>query len=129
MTPYTAVIIFSMGVFISNFLFNTILMRRPFEGTPTNYSEYFKGRFSTHLVGILGGVIWGIGNSLNLIAAGKAGPAISYGLGQGATMIAALWGVFIWKEFKYAPVGTNRLIAVMFLFFLGGLALLIYAGR
>jgi glucose uptake protein len=128
MTPYTAVVIFSFGILLSNFVFNTILMKKPFEGTPTNYAEYFKGKFSTHLVGILGGLIWGLGNSFNLIAAGKAGPAISYGLGQGATMIAALWGVFIWKEFKNAPQGTNGLIAAMFLFFLVGLGLLVYAG-
>jgi glucose uptake protein len=128
MTPYSAVVIFSLGILLSNFVFNTILMKKPFEGTPTDYTEYFKGKFSTHLVGILGGLIWGLGNSFNLIAAGKAGPAISYGLGQGATMIAALWGVFIWKEFRNAPPGTNGLIAAMFLFFLAGLGLLVYAG-
>ncbi len=128
MTPYTAVFIFSLGIFLSNFLFNTILIKRPFVGEPTGYGEYFKGRFTTHLVGILGGIIWGIGNSFNLIAAGKAGPAISYGLGQGATLVAALWGVFIWKEFKQAPKSTNGLIAAMFLFFIAGLALIIYAG-
>ncbi len=100
MTPYTATFVFSLGILLSNFLFNTLLMKRPFSGAPTNYAAYFKGRAATHLVGILGGAIWGLGNALNLIAAGKAGPAISYGLGQGATMIAALWGVFIWKEFK-----------------------------
>lgn len=128
MTPYTAVLIFSCGIFVSNFLFNTILMKKPIEGMPVSYKEYFKGRFSTHLVGILGGLIWGIGNSFNLIAAGKAGAAISYGLGQGATLVAALWGVFIWKEFKDAPKGTNALIATMFLFFVLGLSLIIYAG-
>jgi glucose uptake protein len=128
MTPYTAVFIFSVGIFLSNFLFNTILIRRPIVGEPTSYTEYFKGRFSTHMVGVLGGLIWGIGNSFNLIAAGKAGPAISYGLGQGATLVAALWGVFIWKEFKNAPSGTNGLIAAMFLLFIVGLGLLIYAG-
>lgn len=128
MTPYTAVFIFSFGIFLSNFLFNTILMKRPFEGTPTGYAAYFKGRFPTHLVGVLGGLIWGLGNSFNLIAAGKAGAAISYGLGQGATLVAALWGVFIWKEFKNAPKGTNGLIAAMFLFFLVGIGFIIYAG-
>jgi glucose uptake protein len=128
MTPYTAVFIFSVGIFISNFLFNTILMKKPFEGSPTGYGAYFKGKFPTHLVGILGGLIWGLGNSFNLIAAGKAGPAISYGLGQGATLIAALWGVFIWKEFKNSPKGTNTLIGAMFLFFIAGLVLIILAG-
>jgi glucose uptake protein len=128
MTPYTAVFIFSCGIFISNFLFNTILMRKPFEGEPTNYAAYFKGRFPTHLVGLLGGLIWGLGNSLNLIAAGKAGPAISYGLGQGATLVAALWGVFIWKEFKGASSRNNVLIACMFAFFIVGIGFIIYAG-
>jgi glucose uptake protein len=128
MTPYTAVFIFSCGIFLSNFLFNTILMKKPFQGPPTNYSEYFKGRFSTHLVGVLGGLIWGLGNSFNLIAAGKAGPAISYGLGQGATLVAALWGVFIWKEFKGASKGTNGLIAAMFILFVIGIGFIIYAG-
>lgn len=128
MTPYTAVFIFSLGILVSNFLFNTILINRPFVGAPTSYREYFNGKFRTHLVGILGGIIWGIGNSFNLIAAGKAGPAISYGLGQGATLVAALWGVFIWKEFRDSPKGTNGLIAAMFVLFLIGLSLLIYAG-
>jgi glucose uptake protein len=128
MTPYTAVFIFSVGILLSNFIFNTILMKKPFQGSPTGYKEYFKGNFGTHMVGVLGGLIWGLGNSFNLIAAGKAGPAISYGLGQGATLIAALWGVFIWKEFQNAPKGINALITAMFIFFIAGLALLIYAG-
>jgi glucose uptake protein len=128
MTPYTAVFIFSLGILLSNFLFNTILIYKPFNGAPANYSSYFKGRFGVHLTGILGGIIWGIGNSLNLIAAGKAGPAISYGLGQGATMVAAFWGVFIWKEFKQSGKQTNLLITAMFILFISGLGVLIYSG-
>lgn len=128
MTPYTAVFIFSVGIFLSNFIFNSILIKRPFAGEPTSYSAYFNGSIGTHMTGILGGMIWGLGNSFNLIAAGKAGAAISYGLGQGATLIAALWGVFIWKEFKNAPHQTNKLIAAMFAFFIAGLCMIIYAG-
>jgi len=128
LTPYTAVFIFAIGILISNFLFNTILMKKPFEGAPVTYSQYFKGSFKEHLTGILGGMIWCIGMSLSIIAAGKAGFAISYGLGQGATLIAALWGVFIWKEFKNAPKGVNTLLTMMFLLFVGGLGLIILAG-
>lgn len=128
MTPYTAVFVFSIGIFLSNFVFNTILIKKPFVGEPTSYKAYFNGGFKTHLTGVLGGLIWGLGNSFNLIAAGKAGPAISYGLGQGATLIAALWGVFVWKEFKNSPKGTNVLVSAMFLFFILGLALLIFSG-
>ncbi len=129
MTPYTAMFIFAVGILLSNFLFNTLLMRRPFDGPPVSYTHYFKGGISTHLVGILGGLIWGLGNALNLIAAGKAGPAISYGLGQGATLVAAFWGVFIWKEFKGSPAKSHALIALMFLFFLIGLGFIIRAGQ
>ena len=129
MTPYTAVFIFSVGILLSNFLFNTILIKKPFVGEPISYTAYFKGGFSTHFTGILGGMIWGLGNSLNLIAAGKAGPAISYGLGQGATLIAALWGVFIWKEFKDSPVNVNGKLAMMFALFVVGLGLIIVAGN
>lgn len=129
MTPYTAMVIFALGIFCSNFLFNTILMKKPISGEPTGYKEYFNGSFRVHLVGVLGGIIWGIGNSLNLIAAGKAGSAISYGLGQGATMVAALWGVFIWKEFKGASNKTNFLLGMMFVLFVSGIIFIIKAGQ
>ncbi len=129
MTPYTAMVIFALGVFVSNFLFNSILMKKPISGEPTGYKAYFSGKFPIHMVGVLGGIIWGIGNSLNLIAAGKAGAAISYGLGQGATLVAALWGVFIWKEFKNGSKSTNRMLALMFLLFVAGIILIIIAGQ
>jgi len=128
LTPYSAVFFFAVGVVISNLIFNYLLMRRPFEGEPLTFSDYFKGTAGAHLTGILGGIIWNIGMSLSIIASGKAGFAISYGLGQGATLIAALWGVFIWKEFRGASKSVNRLIFLMFIAYLAGLALLVYAG-
>lgn len=128
LTPYTAVFIFSIGVFLSTFIFNTIIMKRPVAGEPIPLSGYFKGKSTTHMVGLLGGVIWCLGQSLSIIASEKAGAAISYGLGQGATLVSAAWGIFIWKEFKNAPAISGKLNAGMFLFFLIGLAFLIYAG-
>ncbi|HOA74361.1 MAG TPA: GRP family sugar transporter [Phycisphaerae bacterium] len=128
LTPYTALVFFALGLFLSNFVFNTVIMLKPFSGPPVQPSDYFrKGTPWLHIVGILGGIIWGVGMSLNIIASDKAGPAISYGLGQGATMVAAFWGVFIWREFKTAPKGTNNLLTAMFAFFIVGLSLLIYA--
>ena len=73
------------------------------------------------------GMIWSVGMSFAIMAGDTAGYAISYGLGQGATMVAALWGVFIWKEFKAAPKGTNGLLALMFIFFVVGLSLIVIA--
>ena len=128
MTPYSAGVVFSFGLLASNLIFLIPLMYKPVSGAVAPMGEYFsKGSPRLHMVGILGGIIWALGFSLNVIAAGTAGYAISYGLGQGATMVAAFWGVFIWKEFKDAPAGTNRLITAMFSLFLIGLALIIYS--
>lgn len=125
-TPYSAVFVFSIGIFLSNFLWNSIFMYKPVKGDPVKYGDYFnKGNFKLHLIGLLGGIIWSIGMSFSMIASEKAGFAISYGLGQGATLVAAAWGVFIWKEFKNAPKGTNILIWLMFVSFVLGLALVI----
>jgi glucose uptake protein len=127
MGPYAALFVFAAGIFLSNFVWNTLVMKKPFMGTPVKFAQYFAGSFNTHLTGILGGVIWGLGMSFSLLASGRAGFAISYGLGQGATMVAAFWGVFIWKEFRNAPSGTATLLAAMFVCFLAGLALLVLA--
>ena len=127
LTPYTAVFIFSAGILLSNFIFNTILMKKPFEGAPVTYTQYFASNLKEHLTGILGGMIWCVGMTFSIIASGKAGFAISYGLGQGATLVAALWGVFIWKEFK-GMKGTTGLLASMFVLFFVGIGMLIYAG-
>lgn len=127
LSPYTAVVFFSLGILLSNFIFNTILMKKPFVGTPVSYADYLRGNLKTHLTGILGGVIWCVGMSFSIIASDKAGPAISYGLGQGATMVAAFWGVYIWKEFKELPPSKNWLINLMFVCFIVGLGLIIYS--
>jgi glucose uptake protein len=127
-TSYSATFIFSIGILISNFIWNSIAMYRPFSGATTSYTDYFvKGTIKLHLIGLLGGCIWCIGNSFSLIASDQAGFAISYGLGQGATMVAAGWGVFVWKEFRNAPSGTGKLINLMFISFVIGLILLILA--
>ena len=128
LTPYTAMVIFALGVFLSNFVVNTIVMKKPFVGGPVTYKQYFAGNFKTHLVGVLGGCIWALGTSLNYISAGQAGAAVSYALGQGAPMIAAIWGVFIWKEFKGAGKSVYALLGLMFGLFITGLACVVIAG-
>jgi glucose uptake protein len=128
LSPYSALVVFSAGLFVSNFLWNTIVMRWPFAGDRVPFGDYFaKGTVRLHAIGILGGVIWSLGMSLSILASGAAGFAISYGLGQGATLVAALWGVFVWREFARAPAGTNTLLAAMFAAFVAGLGLIVYA--
>lgn len=125
--PYAATVFFSIGVALSSFAFVPILMKKPVAGPPLSFGDYFRGSLGSHLTGILGGAIWCTGMSFSLIASGPAGFAVSYGLGQGATMVAAIWGVFFWKEFKAAPRGTNRLLTAMMASYLLGLAGIILA--
>ena len=128
MTPYTGFFVFAIGVFVSNFVFNTIAMKKPVSGEPVKGADWFKGGFPIHLVGVLGGSIWATGTLLSFVTAGTAGAAISYALGQGATLVSALWGIFIWKEFAGAPKKSAYLNLAMFVLFVAGLALLIKAG-
>lgn len=127
LTPYSAVFAFSIGLVASNFLVNTYLMRRPFVGPPVRFADYVKGTTNVHLLGLLGGAIWCCGLFFSVLASEKAGAAISYGLGQGATFIAALWGIFIWKEFKGSSPFVSRLLVLMLGFYLVGLSLLVWA--
>ena len=128
LTPYTAIVFFSIGLLASSFLWNVYLMRRPITGPVISGKAYFTtGSLKDHLLGLIGGLIWCLGFSLMTLSAEKAGTAISYGLGQGATMVAVLWGVLVWKEFKLAPPSVNKWLAAMFCLYLLGLSLIITA--
>ena len=129
LNAYTVVPFFALGLALCALPVNLYLMRRPITGTPVAFSNYTAAPTAWHLWGIVGGLIWGAGLQFNLAASRAAlvGPAVSYAIGQGATMISAAWGVFIWREFRTAPRGTNFLLTIMFLFFLVGLSLIALA--
>jgi glucose uptake protein len=120
LTPYVALFVFGVGVLMSNLVWNTIFMRT----AHLSFADYFHGSFKLHAIGVLGGCIWMLALSFNVLASSVAGPAISYALGQGATLVAALWGVVIWREFKDAPVGTGKILALMFASYALGLFLI-----
>jgi glucose uptake protein len=126
--PYAIGFVFSLGVFFSTFVFNIFFMNFPVEGPPIAISEYFKGTGRQHLLGIVGGLIWATGTIANFVAASapesvQVGPAISYAIGQGATMVSALWGLLVWKEFAGAGPRVRLLVAVMLILFVCGLGL------
>lgn len=120
LTPYTALFLFSLGLVASNVVVNTIFLR----ASHLTYGKYFHGAFRLHTLGIAGGVIWMVALTTNILASGVAGPAISYALGQGATLVAAIWGVVIWREFRNAPAGTAVYIALMFFGYAAGLCMI-----
>jgi glucose uptake protein len=120
LTPYAALALFGAGLVASNFVLNTIFMR----AGKLTYGDYFHGTLRLHSLGIAGGIIWMAALSANVLAAGVAGPAISYALGQGATLVAAIWGVVVWREFRDAPAGTAGWIAAMFIAYVAGIAMI-----
>lgn len=124
LTPYTGVFFFAIGVFISTFFINPFFMRYPVSGTPVKMNAYFKGSPRTHLIGILGGAIWMLGMVFSYMAVGAANPAIAYALSNAAPVAAILWGIFVWKEFKEAPKGTNTLLSIMFVCYIIGLVMI-----
>ena len=124
LTPFTGVLFFAVGILISTPIFNTIAMRYPVSGERVTMKDYFAGSMRTHLIGILGGLIWMSGMVISFMGAGAANPAISYALSNASPVVAMIWGVFVWKEFKSAPQGTGKLIAAMFLLFVGGLVVI-----
>ena len=121
--PYTVAVVFALGILASNIPANYLVMRRPVAGPPVSFADYLAGAGRLHLWGLLGGAIWAVGTISNFVAsyAAMVGPATSYALGQGATMVGAIWGVFVWKEFAGAGTGTKRMLALMFAFFIVGL--------
>jgi glucose uptake protein len=126
-SSYTAVVFFSLGALVSTVIVVPLFMARPVEGKPIKMREWFKGSPRTHLLGLLGGAIWCLGNSVSFMSVGAASPAISYGLSNAAPVVAALWGIFLWKEFRGAPKGTNTLLGLMFLFYLIGLVFIVWS--
>jgi glucose uptake protein len=122
--PYAVALFFAVGVLVSTVPANLLLMARPLDGKPpVDGREYARAPLGWHLAGVLGGAIWCTGAVANFVASGAhvVGPAVSYSIGQGATMISACWGVFVWHEFAGAPRASKMLLFLMFVFFLLGL--------
>jgi glucose uptake protein len=136
--PYAIAFIFALGIFFSTFVFNLFFMNLPVEGEPVEVLDYFKGTLKQHLLGLAGGMIWATGTISNFVAAStppevQIGPAISYALGQGATLVSALWGLLLWKEFAGAHGRVKSLLVIMLVLFAIGLGMIsiapLYAGK
>jgi glucose uptake protein len=116
--PYSVAVFFTLAALLSCFIVNIYFMKKPLAGKPVNFSGFFAASGRDHSLGLLGGFIWGLGTVFNFVAASFTGVAISYAIGQSAPMVAALWGVFVWKEFAGAPGKAKTYLALMFLFYL-----------
>jgi glucose uptake protein len=130
--PYTVAVFFAAGVVLSTPIFNIYFMNLPVQGQPVGIGEYFRGNARVHMLGLAGGMIWCIGAIANFVAASapnavQVGPAVSYAMGQGATLISVLWGLLVWKEFRGANPRVKALLTAMLLLFVAGLSLVAIA--
>ena len=123
LTPYSSVVFLTLGALLSCFIWNLYFMKRPLVGAPVSFSGFFSGPPSGHLLGLVGGFIWGVGTVFNVVAGKATAFAISYAIGQSAPMVAALWGVFAWREFAGAPGKAKMYLAMMFVFYCLGILL------
>ncbi len=121
--PYSIAVFLTLGALLSCAIWNIYFMKHPLVGEPVSFSGFFSGPISGHALGLLGGFVWGIGMVFNLVAASFTGVAISYAIGQSAPMVAALWGVLVWKEFAGAPSKAKMYLALMFVFYCVGILL------
>jgi glucose uptake protein len=124
LTPYTVAVFFTLGAVLCCFVFNIYLMKRPLVGEPIGFAGYRAAPTSYHALGLLGGVIWGIGTVFNFVAASLVGVAISYAIGQASPMIAALWGVFVWREFRGSNSAAKLYLVGMFVAYVLALVLI-----
>jgi glucose uptake protein len=114
LTPYSIAVLFALGALLCCFVVNVYFMRHPLVGDPVDFSGYFRARPADHVLGVVGGFVWGTGGVFNFVAAGLVGVAIAYAIGQSAPMVAALWGVLVWKEFRDAGPQAKLYLTGMF---------------
>lgn len=115
--PYSIAVFFTLGAFLCCFIVNIYFMKKPLVGQPVEFPAFFTATLRNHFLGLLGGFIWGLGTVFNFVAASFTGVAISYAIGQAAPMVAALWGVFVWKEFAGSGRKAKFYLSLMFLFY------------
>jgi len=127
LSPYSGGVFLTLGALACCFVFNVYLMRRPLVGAPAQAADFFRAGARNHALGVLGGCVWGLGTVFNFVAASLTGIAISYAIGQSAPMVAALWGVFVWHEFRGAQTAARVYLVLMYVFFIAAIALVSWA--
>lgn len=121
LTPYSVAALFSVGALLCCFIVNPYLMKHPLRGSPVSFGGFWRAGTRNHALGVLGGIAWGLGGCCNFIASGFVGVPISYAIGQSAPLIAAAWGVLVWREFAAAPRGSWGSLAGMFVFYIAAI--------
>lgn len=130
--PYSLTFLFVGGMFFSTLIFSLFFLNLPIEGEPLEVQEYFQGGIGDHLLGLAAGGLLCIGLLAGLV--GEAGPPVAqvgsvmtYGLKQGAILAAAVWGVWVSKDFRGAGARVHGLVAAFIGLIALGVVLLVLA--
>jgi glucose uptake protein len=126
--PYGMALLFAAGLMVSTFLYTPFFLNFPVAGAPIQFLDYFKGKARQHLLGLLGGGLLALGAAAGFVGAAtpasvKIGPAFSYTAVHAGAVVAALWGLLAWREFKGANERIRMLLAVMLVLYLVGMGM------
>ena len=124
---YSVTILFMLGASIATIVGIPLLLKKPFIGEAASLKGYAEAPPRAHLFGWLAGAIWCAGTFSNFISAGLVGVAISWGIGSGAPMVGALWGILLWREFRGASRRAWLLIATSLALYAAGVVLVAIA--
>jgi len=117
---YAVSFYFMVGAMAATFLTVPILLAHPLFGDKGTLRDYRRGSLAWHVLGMASGGIWCFGTVANFLSAKLVGVAISWGIGSSASMVAALWGIFLWKEFAKSGRNARVLITVSLACYLAG---------
>ena len=125
--PYSLMVLFGLGVLASTFVLNLFFMNLPIEGDPLEFRDYFVGSIWPHAMGAIGGGLWALGATVALVAATPRGdthlPQMTVDLlSQSAPLLAALFGLLVWREYKGGDPRVKLTTVLMLLIFAGGVA-------
>lgn len=129
LAPYGVALVYAVGSLAITAPLLALLRRFPLDGIPLAMADYRRGTARDHAAGLAGGTIWGAGMVLNFLAAGLAGMAVSGAIGQANPLVAAAWGIFVWREFRGASRRTLVLLGLMIALYSAGLVLLALSFR
>jgi len=114
LNPYSHAFFFTVATAVTSIPAVCFLMQNSFDGSGPVTWEDATGHGRSALWAVFGGFIWTTGTVVNLVSSSEVSLAVSYSIGQSAPMVAALWGVCVWKEFEGAPTASWVYMGLMF---------------
>src|SRR4030095_5021563 len=132
LVPYSCGFLFAFGVFFSTFVYEIFFVNLPVEGEPVELGAYLSGRTGQHVAGIASGFIWYAGTIMAWVCSSvpesmQVQPTLRSLLSQGAPLLAALWGIVVFREFKDGDMRVKLLGALMLVLLVCGMAMVALA--